>query len=843
MFLFFKLGLKEIKANYKFSIFFILNLMIGLTALGLVDSLKNSISNELKLKSKTILAADLSISARRQFNQEEFDIIKNILPRNAKKTEIFESYTMLSSSTNSRLVEVRAINKGYPFYGEIELTNNKKFNNNTNNKFYTTPSIWLAPETLIELNLKLNDTIKLGSKEFVINDLVIQDGSSIGVGASFAPSVYVAYDFFKDTGLVKFGTTGSYSLLIKLESDANVNKIAEGLNKNLEDPEIKIITSKNANEQIARILNYLGDYLGLVSLATIFLTIIGQVFLYQNFLVKKEKEIAIYKFLGLSNFKIYTSYFCEVLILGILAIVPAVLLIYILLPLFENPIAAIINSNISLSLQPNTLAILLFIVIINNFLISSPLILKALKAKILTLLHPKDLQEKSSIFKTLLFFLPALVAYYILTLIIAKSFFTGSLFFSFLILAVIILFIIANIIFFIISKIKFSNLVLILSFRDLSRSKFASFSIFLAISFTILLANLIPIIEKGIKNEFVAPKSLEQPSLFLVDIQEEQLNDLSKFLSSNSLSLMKKSPTIRARLAKVNDAEFTKQVPKKATTREEETEQRFKNRGFNLSYKIQIDSQDKIISSLNNNEINQNYSPLSIEERFAKRLDLKLGDILTFEVQGVEISGQIINLRKVRWTSFQPNFFIVFLDQALTDAPKTFIGTLKIADNQAAKVQTDIVKKFPNISIINIKNLTTRIGEIISQMTITLKIMAIFSVILGLIILYTIISYQIKERFTEINLYKTLGADFSFIKKIFSYQYLFLISFAIIFGSLVSYLIAFFVSTYIFDSELIIYFYESFIIGIIALGLCGITIFINLITILDRRYQRMERLE
>ena len=166
------------------------------------------------------------------------------------------------------------------------------------------------------------------------------------------------------------------------------------------------------------------------------------------------------------------------------------------------------------------------------------------------------------------------------------------------------------------------------------------------------------------------------PSLFMFDIQETQSQDLKQLLKAERLELNFMAPMVQARLKLINGKVVEKAGDKESFSREAEREQRSRNRGVNLSYRRDLLKAETLAAgkpmrgtySIGSKDLPQ----LSIEERYAKRMGLKVGDIMTFDIQGLEIEGKIRNLRKVKWNTFQPNFFILFQPGVVDDAPKTF---------------------------------------------------------------------------------------------------------------------------------------------------------------------------
>ena len=152
---------------------------------------------------------------------------------------------------------------------------------------------------------------------------------------------------------------------------------------------------------------------------------------------------------------------------------------------------------------------------------------------------------------------------------------------------------------------------------------------------------------------------------------------------------------------------------------------------------------------------------ISVEQKYAESLDLNLGDQLEIEVGGVPIPAVVVNLRRVRWTSFQPNFFVQMQPGVLEAAPKTFIGTLSdLTQKQKEEIQNLLVRKFPSISILDVERTGQAILSVVKQMTWALQVMAALSILAGLVILFCVSREKAYRQRWELNLLKVLGASF-----------------------------------------------------------------------------------
>ena len=182
-------------------------------------------------------------------------------------------------------------------------------------------------------------------------------------------------------------------------------------------------------------------------------------------------------------------------------------------------------------------------------------------------------------------------------------------------------------------------------------------------------------------------------------------------------------------------------LKKVALTREQERQQNFRRHNLNLSYRTQLSYSEKIVEgrplALKFDWDSGKPAEISLEVRYAERMGFKLGDLLTFNVQEVLIEAVVINLRRVQWNSFQPNFFILFQTGVLEDAPGTFLGSIGGLDaTDRLNVQNRIVQDFPNVSVIDVTRTVGRVLKISDQMVLALRLMAYLSILAGLVVVF-----------------------------------------------------------------------------------------------------------
>lgn len=754
----------ELLHNKRFSVLFIVNLMIGLTGFVALDGFKSSFEAQLQTSSKNLLSSDITITSRQGFTGADRNTIRGVVG-SAPVSEISKLFSMAKSPTHTGLVEIKAIDDVYPIYGSIQLKE-RTISSGSSHQLNRTPRIWVVPEILVQFNLEVGDSLQLGGQNFIIEDLILDDSSMSWSGAAYAPRLYMGSALLEKTGLLQEGSTVRRTLHIKAATGDDVEDLEQQLFDSL-DNSIRVKSYYKAGQDSGRLLKYLTDYLGLVSLVALFLSGLGTFYLFRTYLAKKQKDIAILLTLGMDGRKATLIYLLQLGILGTISTLGSILISVSLLPMTTQLLAEFSPINIQIMIGMQTLVAALALGIFTPVLLCLPLLLEVSHVKPAELFQEFYTPRFQLSTRRLLGFFPAVLGIYGLSILQSHSLQIGSLFFGALTLTGGLTIALGFTLIRLTSAWSWVSPSWKLAQRYLSGNAGSSISCFLALSLCSLLINLIPQVEATLLTEIQSPKGEQLPSLFLFDIQENQTAGLSKILTENDVPLNFLSPMVRGRLTKVNGLAFTKGDNKTKFSREDEREQRFRNRGVNLSYRDSLSPSETIIMGRSfSAPYSQGMAEVSLEKRYGERLGIQLNDVLTFEVQGLDIEGRVVNFRKVKWNSFQPNFFITFQEGVINDAPKTFLAAIPplASLQQKNQLQRMIVQQYPNISVLDVSKLVEKLGNTISQMALVLTIMATLSVFAGLIVTFSISSHQVQQRVWDINLLKVLGASFNFIR-------------------------------------------------------------------------------
>jgi putative ABC transport system permease protein len=294
--------------------------------------------------------------------------------------------------------------------------------------------------------------------------------------------------------------------------------------------------------------------------------------------------------------------------------------------------------------------------------------------------------------------------------------------------------------------------------RDAARAAF------LSVGLAIFAGTLTPQLYGLLNEELSPPAGTELPDLFLFDIQEEQVPALKNAVEEEKATMQALSPMIRARLLAVNGVSTTSDSAKNASNNDyesdsndsanhsaktsqqngynqrEQTGDVNRNRGYNLSSRLTLGLGERLVAgkmwTAPSTDFNQ--AEASVEALFAKRAGWKLGDSITFDVQGIPLGVRITSLRRVRWTTFQPNFFVLVQPGVLDDAPKSFIASVKTQPDKIQALQDRVAKVLPNATALDVGEALAHAGSLLAKVASLVGTLAGFSFALATLLLLVV---------------------------------------------------------------------------------------------------------
>ena len=793
-------AVRDIKRNFKSLWIIFITLFISLFLLSSIFTIKKSLNYEIETNSKELLGGDLEISSGIHPLSEE--IIEKI-SESGQLSQTVKFHTMVSrEDKGSIFTDIRAIDKYYPLYGSIQT--NPKGSSQTLFLGSSNPSILINENIQNQFELEVGDNITILNKKFTVQGIILSvpnlDGAMI-----YGEFALISKSEFEKFNLTSAGSFLDYDYRLKIKNNENtqpqIEKIKSFIN---DDKTIKIRTPRDGSQNLRRAINNFFHFLSLVSVSAMFIAGIGISNTFLSFINKKILSIAIQKSLGFFSRTIQLIYFYEILLILFITSILSYLL-GLLSPIIANIfIPASLNIDLQFTLSFLDYFNLLFIGLLVVLIFSIPTLysINLIKA---TSLFRNVFQQINLFFSfsniLLLIILSVLLIVYFIFQTDEKIY-TFFYFISFF--ASILVFFIASFFLIFIFRHFFnypSN-----SFKIAKRNIAAKKSlapiitISLGIGFTLLL--MLSFVASNLKREIAESIPDIAPDIFFVSVNKDDKERLALFITTlDQNAIVEFQPVISASFVSLNSVPIDTIIqPNNNSAWVIEGDRR-------ISWYDNPQTANPITKGewWTKNDSEELF--ISIDSKIASDFRIKINDQITLNILGREIVGTVKNFRKVDYRDLSINFAIIINDSFVDKLPYEYIGTLS-SNLSINEIQSKILKQFPNISVIKIGNILSKISIILNKILIAVTSISLVIVAIGLIVIISAILVQTNLRTYQNLIYKILGINFSTLVKAacleFLFIYLSIIFFAITIAALGSYYIVenIFRLEWIFDLDL-----------------------------------------
>ncbi len=679
---------------------------------------------------------------------------------------------------------------------------------------------------MLQYNAKIGDSVKVGNTTFAIAGTLFGGPGQTGLSASVAPVVYIPLSYLSKTGLQQKGSRINYRFYIKYDRPVNMKEVVEKIEPRLESQGVNYDTVESQKEDTARSFRDVTRFLSLVGFIALLLGCIGVASSIHIYIREKINTIAILRCMGAKASHTFLIYLIQILGIGFIgAVLGSALGVGIqqmlpvvlkdLLPVKITPVISwnAVTQGITLGILISLLFALLPLVSIRKIsplntlrisfeptLIKDPfkwLIYGLIALFILGFTHLQLGEFKQSVFFTIGIIAAFLVLAAIATLLmwLVRRFFPSS--WSYL------------------WRQGLANL-----YRPNNQTGILIVSIGLG---TALICTLF-FIQNILLNRVTLSSSGNQPNMVLFDIQADQQKKVTDLARLHNLPINATVPIVNMRLEAVNN--ITASTLEKDSTIE--MQRWIFSREYRVTFRETITSSEKVTEGkwTGTSEPGGNIY-VSVEERFAKRNNISIGDTMTFNVQGSIISTLVGSMREVDWNRIQTNFLVVFPLGVLEKAPQFHVLMTHVPSVEAsAAFQQAIVKQFPNVSIIDLGLILKLLDEILDKVGFVIRFIAAFSIITGLVVLISSVIISKYQRIQESVLLRTLGASRKQIFAITALEYFFLGALAAATGIILSMGASWALAHYTFETE---FTPQAIPIIIVFVSVCMLTVIIGLI--------------
>ena len=739
----------------------------GIAALVATDSFSADVVRSVQEQARAILGGDLAISARQKLGAPVDSLLDSLTGLGARvaRSTTFASMAVVEGRPGTRLVQVRAVSPNAPLYGEIT----------------TAPAgVWrtmqqgrnaiVDPSLLVTLGAHVGDTLFLGFSRFAITGTLQNVPGDVGIATAMGPRVYIPDRYLEETRLLGFGSRAEYEALVALPPAVSAARVVARERPMFERTQVRARTVREAEQSLTQAVDQLDRFLSVVGLVALLLGGIGVGSAIHAYVSERLDTVAVLRCLGATGPEVTGMYALEAAIMGVIGAVLGVVLgiaAQILLPMVFRDFLPVgvapklnwraVGSGLVIGVWTATLFALRPVLSVRD--VSPMAVLRRALPDAAARARRVDLPRLT---------VELLLGATVLGLAIrrAGSMRQGVIMSIGIAVAVGVLYASAALLSRLARRVMREGWPFVWrqGVANLFRPANQTRSVTLALGFSTFLLCTLFLVQASLLKQLAVASSATEANLLLFDVQPDALHGLDSMVRAVGAPVLQEVPIVPMKIAAVNGrpvADLEKEHPSWALRRE-----------YRSSYRDSLVSSEKVTAGRWGPSAPNELPGISVSDDVAEEIRVHLGDTVTWDVQGVRVPAVVRSLRHVEWARFSPNFFIVFEPRALAGAPATWALLVRVDSAvQRATLQHDAVQRYPSISAIDLSTIQSTLKDILSKVTIAVRLLSLFSFFIGVLVLVSAVISSRRQRVREAVLLKTLGATRAQIGRILLAEY------------------------------------------------------------------------
>jgi putative ABC transport system permease protein len=815
-----KMAWRDGKASLSRLFLFMASIILGIAAVVAIQLFSTNLKDNIQKQSKSLMGADFIIDSRKKPSEKVQKIIDSL---GADASEVnFVSMAAFPKNEGTKLVKVRAMKGAFPFYGKLST-----LPENASASYQELGGALVDATLLLQYNIKPGDSIKLGKVTFPIIGALKSIPGSTAISSSVAPTVLIPFRYLEKTELLQLGSRTEYQYFFKAP-EMDLELLDKKIDPILDNENADLDTHTNTSRNLGRRYDNVGRFLNLVAFIALLLGCIGIASSVHIYIKEKLKNVAVLKCLGASRKQSFYIYLIQIVSIGAIGGIVGAAIGTSLQYAFPYILKEFLPFSVEISITwpPIVMGITLGIFMSVLFALL-PLLGTWYVSPLEVLRGQEDNQQKPKAAKlivglTILFFI-FLFSFWMLKSVINGLVFTIGIFITFAIVAGISSLFIKLIKKFFPTSWGFTSRQ---SLLNLFRPNNQTMVLILAIGLGTFLISTLYFTKDILLSKTTLDNKKTDANIILMDVQSSQEQALVDNFKTQGIEIIDNIPIITMRIHSLK-GKLANDIRKDTTVR---MRRWMLNREFRVTYRDKLaETEELVAGEFIGNTNGEQPVPISISESIARDANLSIGDKVTFNIQGVLMDTKVSSIRKVDWGSMQVNFLILFPKGVLENAPQFNVITSYVpTEESSAALQRYLVKNFPNITILDLRQVFTIVEDILNKVSWIINFMAFFSIITGFIVLIGSVRNSKYQRIKESVLLRTLGAKSKQILHITALEYIYLGVLGSLTGILLSLIGSQFLATLLFKEPFtpsgipFLVFLPSITILVVVIGLSNI---------------------
>jgi putative ABC transport system permease protein len=722
----------------------LLALLVAVASLTAVGFFTSRIGRAVSQQAGEVLAADLRLESAREIPQE-YDA--EARRRGLEVARILSMPSVVFHGEDSSLVALRAVGEGYPLRGRLKIADEPFGPARPTEAIPGPGEAWADSRLLARLGMPVGARLSVGSHEITVTQVLdYRPDQGAGFG-DLSATLMINLADVPATGLIQPGSRVSRAALFAGDS-SDVAAFRDWLAA-AKRPGERLQAIEDASPQIRASSDRAGRFLSLASLVSVLLSAVAVAMAARRYATRHLDRVALMKCMGASQGFVLRQTVLQLVAIAVLVTVAGTVVGY----LAQAGLAWLLRDLIRADLPPPAaasawLGLVTSVTILLGFALPPLLQLKRVPpARVLRRnLEPPPLRYAA----VYLFAVGAVLAllYWLVRDAKLVTVVAAGIGVTFVALAL------AG--FGLVKALAPLRSGVGIAWRyglaNIARRGRDSVVQIVAFGLGLMVLLLLALVRDDLLEDWRASLPEGAPNYFMINIRPDEGEAVSAFFRERGLPPTELVPLVRARLTAING------VPVGRMRFEGDRAQGFVEREANLTWAGALRDDNRLVAGRWWREGDGGGPRVSVEQEYAQRLGLKLGDTVAYDVAGEEVSATITSLREVRWDSFQPNFFMVFSPGVLEEVTGTLITSVHVRPEQRPAL-VDLVRQFPEVTIIDIDALLSQVRDVMDKAALAVQYVFLFTLAAGLMVLLAAVQATRDERRYESAMLRTLGAS------------------------------------------------------------------------------------
>ncbi|MEM7114519.1 MAG: FtsX-like permease family protein [Chloroflexota bacterium] len=765
---------RQITTSLKQTAVFIACVALSLVTLVSLGGFGESVNNSLLRDARKLLAADAVVESGFPFSEPlEAEMVALADETGIKLARTYEFISVVRdpASDATLLAELKVVESGYPFYGEVVLEGERPFSQTVRSG-----QIAVGQNLLDRLKLDIGDSLTVGQATLTIADVVISEPDQPVDFFALGPRIFIHADDLAALDLIKVGSRVRFRAMFQIADETRLDELSERLTAVADPRQEQVDTYLTNQSGVESFFNNFLTFLNLIGIFTLMLAGIGIQSSLSAFLKEREATIATLRTFGATSRFVMRQFFAVAAVLGLIGTVLGLLLGILLQFIFPVVFAPFLPPQVEFTLSIRSIwqGVLLGIIVVGSFTFIPIYQIQEFKPHFIFRKESLPLPKGWGFYGALLLifgFFVGMVFWYLQNTERTLWFAGGA------VALVAVTFGLTQFVLFLLRRRKLKALAPRQALRGLFRPRNATAAIIVTLTTSLAVLFTIYLIERNLDASFVAAFPEDAPNLFILDIQPDQRDGVADLLAQPTDFF----PVIRAQIRSINGEEIEPRSQNETSNQQQQQEDDENgpplDLTFSLTYQETLLPNEELIAGNGLFAADElGVAQVSVSEIMLGSYPFALGDRVVFNIQGVPLEAEVVSIRSAPDENgrFAPSFNFVLREQDLIRAPQSIITAATLPAETIPDMQNRLVAAFPNLTVINVDNVVDAIAELVGNITIIIRFFSLFSIIAGLLI---IISSVLATRFARIQeavYFKVLGAKRRFVLRVFTLENVFI---------------------------------------------------------------------